>query len=80
MFASHKKPKQSELRRRLDGERRSAPIDLRGRIGPASGAGNRRGRVIDWRRSEQRAVELLDGLCARVAADHRAVPLDEGGG
>jgi hypothetical protein len=69
---------QSELRRRLDNERRSAPIDLRGRIGPSSGAGNRRGRVIEWRRSEQRAVELLEGLCARMAADYRIVPLEEG--
>lgn len=71
---------QSELRRRLDGESRTAPIDLRGRLGPSAGAANRRGRLVEWRKSEQRAVELLDGLCAGMAANYRLVDGGDGGG
>lgn len=33
---------------------------------------------MEWRKSEQRAVELLEGLCAKMAPDYRLVGADGG--
>lgn len=47
---------------KVDGQRRD-PLDFRGRIGES---GQRYGKVVDWRMSELRATEVVDGLCANV--------------
>ncbi|GFH26453.1 uncharacterized protein LOC107419784 [Haematococcus lacustris] len=52
-----------ELQERLDNEPVRNHLDMRHRL---DAQGNRQGRVIDYRMSELRAVELLDNLCTRM--------------
>lgn len=53
----------AEMQRRLEAERPRNHIDLRHRL---DSKGQRYGKVIDYKVSELRAVELLDGLCASM--------------
>jgi TLR4 regulator and MIR-interacting MSAP len=52
-----------ELQRKLDDEVLYKVIDMRHRLDKN---GQRYGKVIDYRVSEQRAVNLLDGLCSAM--------------
>jgi hypothetical protein len=49
----------------LEAEKPRDPLDFRGRL---DGSGNRFGKVVDYRLSELRFVELLEGLCSRLSA------------
>lgn len=53
----------AELQRRIDAEPVRNHLDLRHRLDKE---GNRYGKVIEYKASELRAVELLDGLCDRM--------------
>lgn len=53
----------AELQRRLDNERPRNHLDLRHRL---DSEGNRYGKVIEYKASELRAVEIMDGLCATM--------------
>eukprot|EP00878_Enallax_costatus_P024391 GHUV01026027.1.p1 GENE.GHUV01026027.1~~GHUV01026027.1.p1 ORF type:complete len:215 (+),score=63.94 GHUV01026027.1:288-932(+) len=54
---------QAELQRRLDAEFPRMHLDMRHRLDKD---GNRYGKVIDYKVSEQRAVDLLDDLCGHM--------------
>ncbi|GBF93803.1 hypothetical protein Rsub_06135 [Raphidocelis subcapitata] len=62
----------SELQRRLDAEKPRNHLDLRHRLDKE---GKRYGKVIEYKLSELRAVELLDELCDDAAADYALVTL-----
>lgn len=53
-----------ELQRRLDAEFPRTHLDMRHRLDKD---GNRYGKVINYKVSEQRAVDLLDELCAEMS-------------
>lgn len=59
-----------ELQRRLDAEKPRNHLDLRHRLDKH---GKRYGRVIDYKLSELRAVELLEGLCEAAGKAHALV-------
>ncbi|XP_062098053.1 uncharacterized protein LOC133803923 isoform X2 [Humulus lupulus] len=52
-----------ELERGLSNEKPRNHLDMRHRL---DSKGQRRGKVIDYRMSELRVVELLDGLCEKM--------------
>ncbi|WIA40454.1 hypothetical protein OEZ86_013810 [Tetradesmus obliquus] len=53
----------AELQRRLDAEVKRAHLDMRHRLDKD---GNRYGKILDYKVSEQRAVNLLDDLCSTM--------------
>lgn len=63
----------SELQRRLDAETPRNHLDLRHRLDKH---GKRYGKVIAYKLSELRAVELLDDLCARAGEAHALITID----
>lgn len=58
----------SELGEALEAERPRNHLDMRGRL---DSKGQRYGKLIDYKVSELRFVELLEGLCASVASKYR---------
>ena len=54
-------PGQAALASRIAAEGSRSVLDLRGRLGP--GAGQRKGKRLDWGRSETRFAGLVEGLC-----------------
>eukprot|EP00882_Tetradesmus_deserticola_P020670 GHRQ01022333.1.p1 GENE.GHRQ01022333.1~~GHRQ01022333.1.p1 ORF type:complete len:175 (+),score=72.93 GHRQ01022333.1:272-796(+) len=53
----------AELQRRLESEHKRAHLDMRHRLDKD---GNRYGKILDYKVSEQRAVNLLDDLCSTM--------------
>jgi TLR4 regulator and MIR-interacting MSAP len=66
---------QVELQLLLDAELPRDPLDFRGRL---DSKGERYGKVLDFRHSELRVVELLDGLCSKMGDYALWVPEAEG--
>ena len=58
---------QDELQRKIFDERPRNHLDMRHRLDKD---GNRWGRVIDYRLSETRMLELTDGLCGAMAGNY----------
>lgn len=63
----------AELQRRIDNEKPRNHVDLRHRL---DSEGHRYGKVIEYKRSELRAVEILDGICSTMK-DYTLVTFDD---
>lgn len=63
----------AEIQAKLDAESelRTLDIDLEGRIGPD---GKRKGKRIEYRLSEVRVFELLEGVCEGVQSGYALTP------
>jgi hypothetical protein len=63
-----------ELQQILQKEMPQQDLDLRSRL---DGSGKRKGKVIDWRMSELRSLEIIEGLCMGMA-DYTVVTSGDG--